>query len=58
VSAADLSTGGGVGPDYSLTECGLGFHALLLGVDVGFDPVELADFITGWVFVDLRDDDL
>ena len=57
LSTVDLTTGGGLGPGYSATEFGLGIHALLVGVDAGFDPVELADFVTGLFFVDLRDDD-
>lgn len=58
VSAADVSTGFGAGPDYSSTEFGFGLQAALIGLDVGMDPVELLDLITGLFFVDLREDDL
>lgn len=58
VSIADATVDGGIGPDYSPTEVGLGFHILLLGVDIGFDPVEIVDFVAGIFTVDLRDDDL
>lgn len=57
LSTVDLTAGAVPGPGYSATEFGLGVHALVLGLDVGFDPVELADFLTGFFFVDLRDDD-
>jgi hypothetical protein len=35
----------------------VGFQILLVGIDTGFDPVELADFLTGLFLIDLRDDD-
>lgn len=58
VSAADISTGGGLGPDYGTGECGIGLHAALLGVDVGVDPLELIDLVVGFVGLDPLDDDL
>lgn len=58
ISVADISTGFGMGPDYSLTEFGFGFHALLAGLDLGVDPVELVDLLGGFFFLDIRDDDL
>ncbi len=57
LSSVDLTAGGAPGPGYSATEIGFGVHALVVGFDAGFDPVELADFLTGLFFVDLRDDD-
>jgi hypothetical protein len=57
LSAVDLTMGGAVGPGYSATEFGIGIHTLLVGVDAGLDPVELADFFTGLFLIDLRDDD-
>ena len=45
------------GPRYSATEVDVGAHLLLVGAEVGFDPVELADFICGLVFLDIRADD-
>jgi hypothetical protein len=58
VSAADLSTGLGAGPDYSATEFGLGFQAYLVGLDIGVDPMEAVDLALGLFLLDLRDDDL
>jgi hypothetical protein len=58
VSAADLSTGAGLGPDYSSTECGIGVQLGLFGADAGIDPIELIDFVVGLFGVDLRADDL
>lgn len=45
-------------PHYSDSEMTLGVHALLVGLDLGFDPVELGDFLTGWVMIDIAGDDL
>lgn len=58
LSLADISVEGGVGPDYSSTEVGVSLHALLVGVDIGFDPIELLDFVTNIIGIDLRDDDI
>lgn len=58
LSVADATIDGGVGPDYSSTEIGFSFHLFLIGFDFGVDPVEAADFATGVLAVDLRDDDL
>jgi len=44
-------------PAYSPTEFNLGLQLLLLGAEVGFDPVELGDFFSGWIMIDLREDD-
>jgi len=44
-------------PDYSPTEIVMGLHLLLLGADIGLDPVELGDFFSGWIMIDLREDD-
>jgi hypothetical protein len=58
VSLADLSTGVGLAPKYSPTEIGAGLQLFAAGVDVGIDPVELADLLAGFLLIDLRDDDL
>lgn len=58
VSVADATIDGGIGPDYSPTEFGLGAQLGIVGFDFGFDPVEVADFLTGIFTIDLRDDDL
>jgi hypothetical protein len=42
---------------YGAGEFGLGLHLALSGVDLGVDPLELADFLTGLLTVDLMDDD-
>lgn len=57
VGLADVSTGGGTGPDYSNTEIGIGLHAMLLGVDAGFDPAEIVDLVGGLLFLDPAGDD-
>ena len=46
------------GPDYGLGEIGVGVHALLVGADVGVDPLEAVDFVLGLLTFDLRGDDL
>lgn len=46
------------GPNYSSTEIGADVQLLILGVAVGFDPIELVDFVVGFVGFDIRDDDL
>jgi len=57
VSVADLSAGAGLGPDYSPTEVGVGVQALIVGADVGVDPVEILDFVGGFFLWDPRHDD-
>ena len=57
VSVADATTGLGVGPDYSPTEIGAGVQLLIVGADVGFDPMEIVDFIGGFFLWDPRRDD-
>lgn len=57
VSVADLSVGAGLGPDYSPTEFGVGVQALIVGADVGVDPMEILDFLGGFFFWDPRHDD-
>jgi len=49
--------GGSQGPYYGSGEFGAGFHVYALGVDAGFDPVELADFFAGFVLIDFSHDD-
>lgn len=45
------------GPEYAPTEVTAGAHLLLVGADVGIDPLEFADFLSGLVFCDLVGDD-
>lgn len=45
-------------PHYSDSELTLGAQALVLGLDLGLDPIEIGDFFAGWIMIDLTDDDL
>lgn len=58
VSVVDATVDGGIGPDYSPSEIGLGFQLGVIGLDFGLDPVEGVDLLTGLVTLDIRDDDL
>jgi hypothetical protein len=55
---ASMITVGTDAPHYGATEFGAGCMVLLPGVDVGVDPVEVLDFVLGWLFIDIRKDDL
>jgi len=44
-------------PEYSVTEFGASIHAVLIGLDLGVDPFEVVDLLTGFFLVDLRADD-
>jgi len=57
VSVAEASADAGFGPDYGPVEIGLGFQAAIIGVDVGVEPFEILDLVTGFVFVDPVGDD-
>ena len=56
ISVADAETEA-FGPGYGPLETGLGFHAALIGIDLGIEPLDLIDFVTGIVFIDIRNDD-
>ncbi len=43
--------------DYGATEFGVSVQALIVGFDVGVDPLEILDLVTGFVFIDLTGDD-
>lgn len=58
ISVVDATADGGFGPHYSPTEIGGGIHLGIVGFEFGIDPVEIADFGTGLVTVDIREDDL
>jgi hypothetical protein len=45
-------------PRYSATEAGLGLQLILVGAEVGVDPLEVFDFAFGVLFIDFREDDL
>lgn len=55
---AKARTGDALGPGYGPAEIGVGVQAALVGIDLGVEPLELLDLVTGLVFVDLRGDDL
>ncbi len=57
ISVLDASADAGLGPDYSPTEVGAGFQLVILGVDIGFDPVEIVDLFGGIAGFDPRNDD-
>lgn len=58
VSIVDATVTGGIGPGYSPSEFGLNLYLLLIGADIGLDPIEALDFITGFFLINLRDDEL
>ena len=56
ISIADAEASAG-GPLYGPVEFGLGFHAALLGVDVGIEPWEIVDLVLGLFTFDPVGDD-
>ena len=54
VSLADATAGG---PYYDPLEFGFEVQPLIVGVNVGIGVFEIFDFLTGFVFIDLSDDD-
>ena len=58
ISLLEMSVDGGIGPDYSPAEIGVSAQVLIVGADIGFDPLEIVDFAAGLVFLDLVGDDL
>jgi hypothetical protein len=58
VSFLRVETGGRFSPNYSPTEIGFSLHPLLFGIDVGVDPVEVLDFLAGFLLIDIVGDDL
>lgn len=57
LSVLDGTWDGGFGPDYSPSEIGVGIQLAVVGIDIGIDPVEIADFFAGILMFDIRDDD-
>lgn len=45
------------GPGYGPTEVDVGIHLGVVGLDAGVDPLEFADFLSGFFFFDLEGDD-
>lgn len=58
VSVADATVSGGFGPDYGPAEIGAGAQLLIVGLDVGVDPLEIVDLVAGFFFINLTNDDL
>jgi len=58
LSIVDATIDGGIGPGYSWSEIGVGTQLGIVGFDFGIDPVEIVDFMTGIITIDLRGDDL
>lgn len=58
VSVAEATIESAVGPGYSDTEFGVNLHLILIGVDIGLDPVEVLDFAAGIFTLEVRKDDL
>ncbi|GJM21042.1 MAG: hypothetical protein DHS20C15_09570 [Planctomycetota bacterium] len=57
VSVADVTLEAGLGPDYGEFEFGAGLQLLIVGVDIGVDPWEILDLVTGLLTIDIADDD-
>jgi hypothetical protein len=58
LSLLDSTNEGKFDPDYSPTEIGYSVQVLIIGADVDVDPIEVLDFATGFLFIDIREDDL
>jgi len=57
LSVAEASFKTGFEPGYSPSEIGAGLHLAIIGLDVGVDPLEAIDLLTGLVGIDITDDD-
>lgn len=57
-SVVDATVSGGIDPDYGPAEIGIGVQALIVGLDVGVEPLEILDLLAGFFFIDLTHDDL
>jgi hypothetical protein len=44
-------------PGYSPSECVVGAQLLIVGGELGFDPIEIGDFLGGFIMMDPRGDD-
>lgn len=44
-------------PHYGFTETNVNLHLLIVGAEVGIDPLELSDFFLGWFMYDVGRDD-
>jgi hypothetical protein len=58
VSVLDITNEGGrFAPDYGPAEVGAGLQLILVGVDVGVEPLDLLDLAAGIILLDPRGDD-
>jgi hypothetical protein len=57
-SVVDATVTGGIGPDYGPAEIGVGVQAVIVGLDVGVEPLEILDLLAGFFFINLTNDDL
>ena len=57
-SVVDATVTAGLGPDYGPAEIGLGAQVVIVGFDIGVEPLELVDLLAGFFFIDLTHDDL
>ena len=57
-SVVDATVSGGIDPDYGPAEIGVGVQALIIGLDVGIEPLEILDLLAGFFFINLTNDDL
>jgi len=57
LSVLDATAAFDLGPEYSPSEFGAGLHLGIVGVDLGIDPVEIADFLVGFGTFDPRNDE-
>lgn len=58
LSLLDSTNEGRFAPNYSPTEIGTSLQFLIVGFDVDVDPVEVLDLALGFLFIDIRGDDL
>lgn len=58
LSLLDSTNEGRFAPNYSPTEIGISWQFLIIGSDVDVDPVEVIDLALGFLFIDIRGDDL
>jgi hypothetical protein len=58
LSLLDSTNEGRFAPNYSPTEIGFSWQFLVVGSDVDLDPVEIIDLALGFLFIDIRGDDL
>ncbi|MHC5211279.1 MAG: hypothetical protein ACYTG2_11220 [Planctomycetota bacterium] len=58
ISVAEATVEGGIGPNYGLAEFGVSLQLLIVGIDVGVDPLEVVDLAVGLLTFDILGDDI